>query len=178
MKLPLLAALAALSLYGCASQSSNTREASAPESSAVGGSGSTDTSSTSEETLSPGEASNVTNLEKRDRQDAPTVYEGEATGGSGSASESVKTDDGQMWDVQQNSGLDLGKDRPAPAGAVTRTTTAPAALARARSSRSPRRTPATPPASRPTPRSNQDVQQAAGEPVLKKGRWPWSHCSL
>jgi hypothetical protein len=118
MKLPLLAALAALSLYGCASQSSNPREASAPESSAVGGSGSTDTSSTSEETLSPGEASNVTNLEKRDRQDAPTVYEGEATGGSGSASESVKTDDGQTWDVQQNSGLDLGKDRPAPTGAV------------------------------------------------------------
>ncbi|SEU26136.1 hypothetical protein [Stigmatella erecta] len=126
MKLRLMAAIAALSLYGCASQSSNTREASAPEAGAVGGSGSMDSSvdssssdfSSSEESLTPGEASNVTTLEERDRKDAPTVYEGEATGGSGSGSETVKTDDGQKWDVQQNNGLDLGTNQSASEGAV------------------------------------------------------------
>lgn len=113
MKLPLMAALAALSLYGCASQSSNTREASASEAGAVGGSGNVDS-----ESLTPGEASNVTTLEERDRKDAPTVYEGEATGGSGSGSETVTTDDGQKWDVQQNNGQDLGTNQSAPEGAV------------------------------------------------------------
>jgi hypothetical protein len=122
MKLPLLAALAALSLYGCSSQSSNTREASAPEAGAVGGSGMDSSIDSSEaaavESMTPGEASNVTNLEERDRLDAPTVYEGEATGGSGSGSETVKTDDGQTWDVQQNNGLDLGDTRSKSADAV------------------------------------------------------------
>ncbi|SEN28292.1 hypothetical protein SAMN05444354_13645 [Stigmatella aurantiaca] len=130
MKLPLMAALAALTLYGCASQSSNTREASASEAGAVGGSGNVDSSTgsssgeasaseaSSEESLTPGEASNVTTLEERDRKDAPTVYEGEATGGSGSGSETVTTDDGQKWDVQQNNGQDLGTNQSAPEGAV------------------------------------------------------------
>lgn len=128
MKLPLMAALAALSLYGCAGQSANTREASSPEAGAMGGSGSAGTSSdaassesidsaAAESDKSPGETSNVSDLEKRDRMDAPTVYEGEATGGSGAADEAVKTKDGQKWDVQQNTPTDLG-DAQAPAGSV------------------------------------------------------------
>ncbi|RKH02681.1 hypothetical protein D7X74_36915 [Corallococcus sp. CA047B] len=130
MKLPLMAAIAALSLYGCASQSANTREASSPEAGAMGGAGSagtsSDVSSSSSESLNPdtaesdksaGEASNVSDLEKRDRMDAPTVYEGEATGGSGAADETVKTQDGQKWDVQQNTPTDLG-DPQVPAGSV------------------------------------------------------------
>ncbi|WP_208719550.1 hypothetical protein [Corallococcus sicarius] len=131
MKLPLMAALAALSLYGCAGQSANTREASSPEAGAMGGSGSAGTSAdtSSSESISsdsaaaeelnksPGETSNVSDLEKRDRMDAPTVYEGEATGGSGAADEAVKTKDGQKWDVQQNTPTDLG-DAQAPAGSV------------------------------------------------------------
>jgi hypothetical protein len=125
-KLPLMAAIAALSLYGCASQSANTREASSPEAGAMGGAGTagtTDTSggidsssdSTSQEL--PGETGNVSDLEKRDRMDAPTVYEGEATGGSGAADDTVKTKDGQKWDVQQNTPTDLG-DSQVPQGAV------------------------------------------------------------
>ncbi|MCY1040183.1 hypothetical protein OV208_02530 [Corallococcus sp. bb12-1] len=125
MKLPLMAAIAALSLYGCASQSSNTREASSPEAGAMGGAGSAGTSDasssnipdTAESEKSAGEAGNVTDLEKRDRMDAPTVYEGEATGGSGAAEETVKTKDGQKWDVQQNTPTDLG-DSQVPAGSV------------------------------------------------------------
>ncbi|GMT98065.1 hypothetical protein KH5H1_21840 [Corallococcus caeni] len=128
MKLPLFAAIAALSLYGC-SHSSSAREASSPEAGAIGGSGSAgstqDTSSGSMDSSSsdsasqelPGETGNVSDLEKRDRMDAPTVYEGEATGGSGAADETVKTQDGQKWDVQQNTPTDLG-DTQAPSGAV------------------------------------------------------------
>jgi hypothetical protein len=130
-KLPLMAAIAALSLYGCASQSSNTREASSPEAGAMGGAGSagtTDTSgsidsssidSSSSDSSSqelPGETGNVTNLEKRDRMDAPTVYEGEATGGSGAPDEAVRTKDGQKWDVQ-NRANELGNSK-VPEGAV------------------------------------------------------------
>ncbi|RKH44721.1 hypothetical protein [Corallococcus llansteffanensis] len=128
MKLPLMAALAALSLYGCAGQSANTREASSPEAGAMGGSGSAGAASeaSSSEGISsdaaasdesPGETGNVSDLEKRDRMDAPTVYDGEATGGSGAADEAVKTKDGQKWDVQQNTPTDLG-DAQAPAGSV------------------------------------------------------------
>ncbi|NNB90752.1 hypothetical protein HJC10_40390 [Corallococcus exiguus] len=134
MKLPLFAAIAALSLYGCASHNATTREASSPEAGAVGGSGSAGTTSanpdttdgtsgsidpadTSRSTELPGETGNVSDLEKRDRKDAPTVYDGEATGGSGAAHEAVKTGDGQKWDVQQNTPTDLG-DSQVPAGAV------------------------------------------------------------
>ncbi|WP_375754929.1 hypothetical protein [Corallococcus exercitus] len=128
MKLPLFAAIAALSLYGC-SHSSSAREASSPEAGAIGGSGSAgstqDTSSGSIDSSAsdsssqelPGETGNVSDLEKRDRMNAPTVYEGEATGGSGAADETVKTQDGQKWDVQQNTPTDLG-DTQAPSGAV------------------------------------------------------------
>ncbi|NOK12400.1 hypothetical protein [Corallococcus exercitus] len=128
MKLPLFAAIAALSLYGC-SHSSSAREASSPEAGAIGGSGSAgstqDTSSGSMDSSSsdsasqelPGETGNVSDMEKRDRMNAPTVYEGEATGGSGAADETVKTQDGQKWDVQQNTPTDLG-DTQAPSGAV------------------------------------------------------------
>ncbi|MBZ4332357.1 hypothetical protein [Corallococcus sp. AS-1-12] len=128
MKLPLFAAIAALSLYGCASHNANTREASSPEAGAIGGSGSagstTDTSgsidSSSPDSSNqelPGETGNVSDLEKRDRMDAPTVYEGEATGGSGAPDEAVKTGDGQKWDVQQNTPTELG-DTQSPSGAV------------------------------------------------------------
>ncbi|RKG65644.1 hypothetical protein D7W79_37605 [Corallococcus exercitus] len=127
MKLPLFAAIAALSLYGC-SHSSSAREASSPEAGAIGGSGSAgstqDTSGSIDSSSSdsssqelPGETGNVSDLEKRDRMNAPTVYEGEATGGSGAADETVKTQDGQKWDVQQNTPTDLG-DTQAPSGAV------------------------------------------------------------
>ena len=133
MKLPLFAAIAALSLYGCASHNANTREASSPEAGAIGGSGSagstTDTSgsldsssidSSSSDSANqelPGETGNVSDLEKRDRMNAPTVYEGEATGGSGAPDEAVKTKDGQKWDVQQNTPTELG-DTQSPSGAV------------------------------------------------------------
>ncbi|NOK23174.1 hypothetical protein [Corallococcus carmarthensis] len=128
MKLPLFAAIAALSLYGCASHNANTSEASSPAAGAMGGSGSAgsteDTSgsidSSSSDTSSqelPGETGNVSDLEKRDRMDAPTVYEGEATGGSGAPDEAVKTKDGQKWDVQQNTPTELG-DTQSPSGAV------------------------------------------------------------
>lgn len=94
MKLPLMAAIAALSLYGCASHSANTREASSPEAGAVGGSG----------TAGPPSAS-------------PDAQDSEATGGSGSANEAAQPQDGQKWDVQQNTPTDL--DAPqSPAGAV------------------------------------------------------------
>ncbi|WP_223638944.1 hypothetical protein [Corallococcus sp. EGB] len=129
MKLPLMAAIAALSLYGCASHNANTREASSPEAGAVGGSGSagsTQDSSSVDASASdasnpehelPGETANVPALEKRDRMNAPTVYEGEATGGSGAPDETVKTKDGQKWDVQPNTPTDLG-DSQTPSGAV------------------------------------------------------------
>ncbi|RKH57534.1 hypothetical protein [Corallococcus aberystwythensis] len=128
MKLPLFAAIAALSLYGCASHNANTREASSPEAGAIGGSGSAgstqDTSGSIDSSSSdatnqelPGETGNVSDLEKRDRMDAPTVYEGEATGGSGAPDEAVKTKDGEKWDVQQNTPTELG-DTQSPSGAV------------------------------------------------------------
>ncbi|RKH79166.1 hypothetical protein D7Y21_34435 [Corallococcus sp. AB045] len=128
MKLPLFAAIAALSLYGCASHNANTREASSPEAGAIGGSGSAgeslDTSESIDSSSSdsssqelPGETGNVSDLEKRDRMNAPTVYEGEATGGSGAPDEAVKTGDGEKWDVQQNTPTELG-DTQSPSGAV------------------------------------------------------------
>lgn len=128
MKLPLFAAIAALSLYGCASHNANTREASSSEAGAMGGSGSAgstqDTSGSIDSSSSdssnqelPGETGNVSALEKRDRMNAPTVYEGEATGGSGAPDETVKTEDGQKWDVQQNTPTELGETQ-SPSGAV------------------------------------------------------------
>lgn len=42
--------------------------------------------------------------------DAPTVYDGEATGGSGSDS-AVTTPDGEKWDVMEEPGMDREPNR-------------------------------------------------------------------
>jgi hypothetical protein len=115
MKLPLMAALAALTFWGCSSQSANTRaddSASVPAS-ATGGAGQAGASSEDpareqaeqqqEAQESPGEAADVVDNERRDRKDAPTVYDEEATGGSGTDT-SVTTDDGEKWDVVDEPG--------------------------------------------------------------------------
>lgn len=105
MKLPLMAAVAALAFWGCSSNSANTRA----DDSAIGGSGTETTAPESVDTSSEwddrsaGEAADVTKNERRDRQDAPTVYDGEATGGSGpgmGAGTSVTTPEGEKYDVQ------------------------------------------------------------------------------
>ncbi|MFP2961634.1 hypothetical protein ACLEPN_28475 [Myxococcus sp. 1LA] len=105
MKLPLMAAVAALAFWGCSSNSANTRA----DERAIGGSGTETTAPESVDTnsdwddRSPGEAADVTDNERRDRQDAPTVYDGEATGGSGpgmGAGTSVTTPEGERYDVQ------------------------------------------------------------------------------
>ncbi|WP_164017552.1 hypothetical protein [Pyxidicoccus trucidator] len=110
MKLPLMAALAALTLWGCSSQSANTRT----DDSATGGSGMSRASedaareqaeSRNEAEESPGEAADVVDNERRDREGAPTVYDGEATGGSGTDT-TVTTPDGEKWDVQEEPNLD------------------------------------------------------------------------
>ncbi|NMO16333.1 hypothetical protein HPC49_43955 [Pyxidicoccus fallax] len=121
MKLPLMAALAALTFWGCSSQSANTRA-----DDATGGSGQTAQSDSlqgtpgdeareqarddEESQESPLEASDVVDNERRDRMDAPTVYDGEATGGSGSDS-SVTTKDGEKWDVMEEPGVDREPNR-------------------------------------------------------------------
>src|SRR6478672_3877340 len=89
MKLPLMAALAALTFWGCSSQSENTRPDDTAQTSATGGSGKARSSNEdparvqaeeeAEAKESPLEASDVVDNERRDRQGAPTVYDGEAT---------------------------------------------------------------------------------------------------
>ncbi|NVJ01902.1 hypothetical protein HV824_27790 [Myxococcus sp. AM009] len=105
MKLPLMAAVAALAFWGCSSNSANTRA----DDRATGGSGTEATAPESVDTTSgwddrsAGEAADVTENERRDRMDAPTVYDGEATGGSGpgmGAGTSVTTPEGEKYDVQ------------------------------------------------------------------------------
>ncbi|NVJ08504.1 hypothetical protein HUW63_25120 [Myxococcus sp. AM001] len=105
MKLPLMAAVAALAFWGCSSNSANTRA----DDSGIGGSGAETTAPESVDTpsewddRSAGEAADVTENERRDRMDAPTVYDGEATGGSGpgmGAGSSVTTPEGEKYDVQ------------------------------------------------------------------------------
>jgi hypothetical protein len=77
-KLPLLAATCALSLWGCA-HSSDAREEGEPPMQ---------------------EIENVDTQTRKDRQGAPTVYDGEVSGDSGSHS-TVTTPDGRTWDVQE-----------------------------------------------------------------------------
>lgn len=112
MKLPLMAALAALTFWGCSSQSGNTRpdNSAAVGSSATGGSGQAGSDEAREQAIddqesqeSAGEAGNVVDNERRDRMDAPTVYDGEATGGSGTDT-TVTTEDGEKWDVMEEPG--------------------------------------------------------------------------
>ena len=79
-KLPLLAATFALSLWGCA-HSQDEREAEADKPPMQ-------------------EIENVDTQSRRDRQGAPTVYDGEVSGDSGSHS-TVTTPDGKTWDVQE-----------------------------------------------------------------------------
>jgi hypothetical protein len=109
LKLPILAALTALSLWGCSHQSANARH----NTDASGGSGRSQTSaqqSTAQQSDSkrdnetPLEASDVTKKEHRDREGAPTVYDGEATGGSGSE-RTVTQPDGQKWKVDDGPGM-------------------------------------------------------------------------
>lgn len=112
MKLPLMAALAALTFWGCSSQSESTRpdEPAQTETPGTGGAGQTGADMAREQRQdeeeaqeSPLEAGDVVDNERRDREGAPTVYDGEATGGSGSNS-TVTTEDGQKWDVMEEPG--------------------------------------------------------------------------
>lgn len=77
-KLPLLAATFALTLWGCA----HDKEADADEPSMQS-------------------LENEKTRAQQDRMDAPTVYEGEATGGAGNA---VTTGDGQLWAPEEAPG--------------------------------------------------------------------------
>jgi hypothetical protein len=118
-KLSILSALTALALFGCSHQSANTRaddtaaastsaqggSGSQDDTSALGGSGSQDDMSAGEERNTPGEDANVVEKERKGREDAPTVYDREATGGSGSDG-TVTTDDGQRWDTEEEPGLE------------------------------------------------------------------------
>lgn len=116
MKLPLMAALAALTFWGCSSQSANTRadDSASARTGATGGAGSAGSSNEDparvqaeeqeEAKESPAEAADVVDNERRDRQGAPTVYDGEATGGSGSDT-TVTTGDGEKWDVVDEPGM-------------------------------------------------------------------------
>ncbi|HEX5744783.1 MAG TPA: hypothetical protein VFZ09_00990 [Archangium sp.] len=71
-KLPALVATGVLSLWGCASVSGNRTGDELPLDALL----------------------NETEVARRDRADAPTVYNGEATGGAGYT---VTTGDGQLW---------------------------------------------------------------------------------
>lgn len=71
-KLPLLVAIGVLGLSGCANNDSSARADEMPL----------------EDVLNP------TEVAQRDRLGAPTVYNGEATGGAGFT---VTTDDGRLW---------------------------------------------------------------------------------
>ncbi|MCP3162008.1 hypothetical protein [Myxococcus qinghaiensis] len=111
MKLPLMAALAALTFWGCSSQSASTRAENPTGSSipsATGGSGTADPAEQERQARederdaneSPGEAADVVDNERRDRGGAPTVYDNEATGGSGTDTQ-VTTPDGEKFDVME-----------------------------------------------------------------------------
>lgn len=78
--LPLLAATAALTLFGCAHDKAEQAKADEPPMT---------------------EIENEVDQAQRDRMDAPTVYEGEATGGAGRA---VMTGDGQVWAPEEAPG--------------------------------------------------------------------------
>ncbi|WNG39220.1 hypothetical protein F0U61_40285 [Archangium violaceum] len=84
-KLSILAATAVLGLWGCAN-TSKARSADEPS---------------MEEIIGEEQA-------RQDRQGAPTVYDGEVSGDSGSHS-TVTTPDGQKWDVQEEPGGDEPK---------------------------------------------------------------------
>ncbi|MCY1001106.1 hypothetical protein OWM54_28540 [Myxococcus sp. MISCRS1] len=114
MKLPLMAAVAALTFWGCSSHSASTRPDSPSGSSvpsATGGSGSVDAAEQERQARederdaneSPGEAADVVDNERRDRGGAPTIYDNEATGGSGTGTQ-VTTPDGEKWDVMEEPG--------------------------------------------------------------------------
>ncbi|MFP2912497.1 hypothetical protein ACLESD_47260, partial [Pyxidicoccus sp. 3LFB2] len=113
MKLPLMAALAALTFWGCSSNSASTRPDDTAATSATGGSGQSSNEDparvqaeeTEEAKETPLEASDVVDNERRDRMGAPTVYDGEATGGSGSDT-TVTREDGEKWDVVDEPGAD------------------------------------------------------------------------
>jgi hypothetical protein len=78
-KLSLLAATFALTLWGCANTSKARADADKPPMQ---------------------EVENVDTQARRGREGAPTVYDGEVSGDSGSHS-TVTTPDGQKWDVQE-----------------------------------------------------------------------------
>lgn len=80
-KLPMLAATAALTLFGCAHDKAE-EQAKADEPSMQS-------------------LENEKTRAQQDRMDAPTVYEGEATGGAGNA---VTTGDGQTWAPEEAPG--------------------------------------------------------------------------
>ncbi|HZI13713.1 MAG TPA: hypothetical protein VE153_25270 [Myxococcus sp.] len=113
MKLPLMAALAALTFWGCANQSENQRpdDTAQTDTAGTGGAGQAGAQDAAQQQQkdeqeaqeSPLEAGDVVDNERRDREGAPTVYDGEATGGSGSNS-TVTTEDGQKWDVMEEPG--------------------------------------------------------------------------
>lgn len=109
MKLPLLAALAALTFWGCANNSETTRpdDTAQTDTAGTGGAGQSSAQSPSMEQQESGEtpleAGNVVDNEREDRQGAPTVYDGEATGGSGTDTR-VTTEDGEKWDVLEEPG--------------------------------------------------------------------------
>ena len=88
-KLPILAATFALTLWGCANTSKARDDADKP---------------------SMQEIENPDTQARKAREGAPTVYDGEATGGSGSHS-TVTTPDGQTWDVQEEPHGDEPKAR-------------------------------------------------------------------
>jgi hypothetical protein len=77
-KLPILAATCALALFGCAHSKAGEETAA------------------NEPPMQ--EIENPDTQARKDREGAPTVYDGEATGGSGSHS-TVTTPDGQWWFV-------------------------------------------------------------------------------
>lgn len=78
--LPLLAATCALTLFGCAHEKEEQAKADEPSMQSL---------------------ENEKTRAQQDRMDAPTVYEGEATGGAGNA---VTTGDGQIWAPEEAPG--------------------------------------------------------------------------
>ncbi len=120
MKLPLMAALAALTFWGCSSQSENTRPddtAQTETTTGTGGAGQSGADMSREQRQdaadaeeSPLESGNVVENEREDREGAPTVYDGEATGGSGTDT-SVTTDEGEKWDVMEEPGDDEPRNK-------------------------------------------------------------------
>jgi hypothetical protein len=86
--LPIVAATFALTLWGCAN-TSKARDADEP---------------------SIQEATDYGTQARKGREGAPTVYDGEVSGDSGSHSK-VTTPDGKTWDVQEEPGGDEPKTR-------------------------------------------------------------------